>query len=125
MRTGFMIRLGALLLAPIVPAVWGAEEVKSQECWLVWDAVADARVVRYRLYVSRQAGAYPFGKPAAEVAAPTTAVSCTRLPLSRRGQYYAVVTAVDRAGRESPPSNEVSFVWNPPRRPHLRKEQPR
>jgi hypothetical protein len=121
MHMGLIALLGGLLLATSPPDVWGAGPVASSTCRLAWDAVADARVARYRLYVSRQPGAYVFGKPAAEVPATTTAVDCARLRLSRPGQYYAVVTAVDRAGHESPPSNELSFVWTPPKRRTPRK----
>jgi hypothetical protein len=115
MRTSLIALLGGVLLAISPHDIWGAGPVVSSTCQLAWDAVADARVARYRLYVSRQPGAYVFSKLAAEVPATTTAVDCARLKLSRPGQYYAVVTAVDRAGHESPPSNELSFVWNPPK----------
>jgi len=116
MRLDVITLLGGFLLAASAPAVWGAGPVVSQTCRLAWDAVADARVARYRLYVSREPGVYMFGKPTAEVPAATAAVDCARLKLRRPGQYYAVVTAVDRAGRESPPSNELAFVWHPPKR---------
>lgn len=82
MRTGLITLLGGFLLATSPPDVWGAGPVLSGTCWLAWDAVADARVARYRLYVSRQPGVSVFSKPAAEVPAPTT--------------------AVDRVGHESP-----------------------
>jgi hypothetical protein len=121
MRTGLIALLGGVLLATSPPDVWGAGPVVSGTCRLAWDAVAEARVARYRLYVSRQPGAHVFGKPAAEFPATTRAVDCARLKLSRPGQYYAVVTAVDQDGHESLPSNELSFAWNPPKRRTPRK----
>jgi hypothetical protein len=124
MCTAAIPLLGCLLLAAGAPVVWGEGPVVSRDCAFVWDAVADRRVVRYRLYVSRQPGAYGFGKPTLEVPATTTMVACARLKLRRPGQYYAVVTAVDRAGHESPPSNELAFVSPPPQRRRPRKARP-
>jgi hypothetical protein len=70
---------------------------------LAWDAPNGTDpIVRYNLYVGTVSGQYSAPMPLGNVV--TTTVN---LPA---GSYYAVVTAVDTANRESVFSNEVSFT---------------
>lgn len=72
---------------------------------LAWDANTEPDVAAYRIYLSATSGAYDFSSPSAEIAHPAT-----EWPIvATDGTWFAVATAVDDVGNESPPSNEVTF----------------
>ncbi len=74
---------------------------------LAWDSSHDARVTGYRIKYGKRPGQYDL---ALAVGQETTAALGG---LERDVTYYIVVVAVDGAGNESPPSNEVTARPSP------------
>ena len=74
---------------------------------LAWDSSPDARVTGYRIKYGKRPGRYDL---ALAVGQETTAALGG---LERDVTYYIVVVAVDGAGNESPPSNEVTARPSP------------
>ena len=64
----------------------------------------------YRLYLAHTSGGYT--EAAADIDHPHTEIDCEDADITTDGQYYAVVTAVDTTGNESPRSAEIAFVRN-------------
>lgn len=85
------------------PALCFAGDVK-----FAWTKSTSNDVVEYRLYQSETSGAYQFGAKKAVMKTTADKESCT-LPNVTDGQKYWVLTAVDGAGNESVPSNEVQL----------------
>ncbi|NKX50479.1 hypothetical protein HER39_07845, partial [Arthrobacter deserti] len=80
---------------------------------LTWTASAGADIAGYRVYRSLQ----PVVPETGELysgATPLTRTTFTGTAATNGTTYFYVVTAVDLAGAESPPSNEAWAVPNPP-----------
>lgn len=86
-------------------------------CIFSWDegAVADNDLASFRIYLGTTPGG-PYvviGTAAATNTAGGTSYTTGNLCAGQtNGQKYAVVTAVDTAGNESPRSNEVPFAFD-------------
>src|SRR5262245_34023838 len=74
---------------------------------LGWDESPDANIAGYNIYRSNQSGSYT-SAPLNGASLISTVSFTDSAALS--GTYYYVVRAVDRAGHESPASNEVQAV---------------
>lgn len=82
--------------------------VSALDITFEWEPPETGDVDKYRLYQSAQSGVYTFGNGnwVAEVGG--TFLTAT-IDIAD-GQWYWVCTAVDAAGNESEPSNEVSML---------------
>ncbi|MGV3533556.1 MAG: fibronectin type III domain-containing protein, partial [Chthoniobacteraceae bacterium] len=80
----------------------------SQSVTLEWDSSPDADVTGYRLWYGTSAGSYQHSVEVGK----TTSASIPNLADAQT--YFIVVTALNAAGLESEPSNEVSFTTNAP-----------
>ena len=78
-----------------------------------WDANAETDLAGYRLYQSDASGQYQFGEEHAVAAIGPGETTISRA-INTEQTYYWVLTAVDTAGQESLPSNEVSYTLNRP-----------
>ena len=83
----------------------------SQSVTLEWDASPDADVTGYRLWYGTSAGVHQ------QSVAVGNTTSATLPNLADAQTYFIVVTAVNAAGLESEPSNEVSFTTDAPTPP--------
>lgn len=77
-----------------------------------WDPTTDPSVTAYNIYTSTVSGSYTFGAaigspggPVGQVAVPNVTYQIATLPTT--GPLYMVVTAINAAGVESLPSNEI------------------
>ena len=66
----------------------------------------------YNLYIGTATGAYDF-----TVTIPGTAITYVIDHFATATTYYVALTAVNVSGRESIPSNEISFVLSVPEEP--------
>jgi fibronectin type 3 domain-containing protein len=71
---------------------------------LSWTPNTETDLASYRIYVSTNQGSY--GAPVATVPAGTASYTVNGLAIGNT--YYFRITAVDTAGNESLPSNEVN-----------------
>lgn len=78
---------------------------------IAWDANPEPDIAEYRLKVGTESGTYG---QIFRVAGTQQAISVGKV-----GFYYAVVTAVNTSGLESPPSDELVFsaTGKPPTKP--------
>jgi hypothetical protein len=107
----FAILLGAVLIAPSFVQAGGiasAPTPMSSTVTLSWDKSSDTGVKGYRLHF----GPTPGGNYSRLVEV-GNATTCTLSDLKPGQTYYCVVTAYNAAGKESPPSNEISFTVSP------------
>jgi hypothetical protein len=90
--------------------------IKNPQVTLEWDSPADTDIVKYIVYWGNASGDY---LTTVEVTPPTLpgvpATTTLIKDLTPNTTYYFIVTAVNSAGLESLPSNEIS--WTSPKRP--------
>jgi hypothetical protein len=107
----FAILLGAALIVPSFVQAGGitnAPRLTSSTVTLSWDKSPDVSVKGYRLHCGPTSGGNY--SRLVELGNVTTYTVSDLIP----GQtYYCVVTAYNAAGKESPPSNEISFTVSP------------
>ena len=84
--------------------VGGADNASAGQVSLAWDPNPEPDVIGYRLHYGTSSGQYSHSVNVGQ----TTTAALTDLTEDTR--YFAVVTAYNAAGLESPPSNEVEFV---------------
>jgi Fibronectin type III domain len=107
----FAILLGAVLIAPSFVQAGGitkAPTLMSSTVTLSWDKSSDTGVKGYRLHFRPTPGGN-----CSRLVEVGNATTCTLSDLKRGQTYYCVVTAYNAAGKESPPSNEISFTVSP------------
>jgi hypothetical protein len=90
----------------VAPFLGWAQEMRSVT--LAWDANPEADIAGYRLHYGEASGSYTTTLEAGNV------VTATVNDLVVGRTYFFVVTAYDTASLESLPSEEVSFVAEPP-----------
>ena len=103
-----VVVLGAALLAPYFGQAAGttdAPRLTSSTVTLGWDKSRSRGVKGYRLHCGLTSG-----RDYARLVTVGNVTSYTFSNLIPGKTYYCVVTAYDAAGRESPPSNEISFT---------------
>ena len=107
----FAILLGTVLVVPSFVQAGGitnAPTLMSSTVTLSWDKSSDTGVKGYRLHFGPSSGGNYLRL--VEVGNVTT---WTLSDLKPGQRYYCVVTAYNAAGKESPPSNEISFTVLP------------
>ena len=118
---GVMISKYKSFILAFVIVCFAASFVSAEsEVTFAWDPNTEADLFEYRLYRSDRSGGYIFGSQycIARVPAGTEIAVDPEVP---DGTWFWVLTAVDDAGNESGPSNEVSdtFDTTPPAEPCL------
>lgn len=73
-----------------------------------WDANTEPDLAGYRLYSSQASGSYTFGDANSYISIDPNSTAYLLGP-SPAIETYFVLTAIDTAGNESEPSNEVKF----------------
>ena len=103
-NSAWLLATGTVDLQPPAAPTLSLTNEGSEQVSLAWDAVADA--VSYNLYRSPVSG----GGWVKVNTSPLTGTGYTDTGLINAQVYYYVVTALDGAGNESAPSNEVSAL---------------
>jgi len=103
-NSAWLLATGTVDLQPPAAPALSLTNEGSEQVSLAWDAVADA--AGYNLYRSPVSG----GGWVKVNASPLTGTDYTDTGLTNAQVYYYVVTALDAAGNESAPSNEVSAL---------------
>jgi len=100
-----------LVLAVFLALLVVAARSEPVDITFAWDSNTETDLAGYNLYQSQLEGVYTFG-PGCEVAKiPISAIpstSCVLPSVEVDNTYYWVLTAYDKWGNESGPSNEVS-----------------
>jgi len=117
MRSVLVALTVVVLLGFAGPALAQASGPTLNHCVFEWDeaAVAENDLASFNVYIGATTGG-PYAL-VGSVAAPSPAggahyVSPNMCASQANGQKYAVVTALDSAGNESPRSTEIPFVFN-------------
>ncbi len=90
----------------VVPA-FGVGNTVGQNCTVFWNANPEPDVQGYKLFIGTAPGAYG---PPQTILAPTTTIKCVDAGITILGQYYATITAYDKAGNDGQKAAEVPFV---------------
>jgi len=113
-----MILLGATLIAPSFGASAGnTPAIRSSTVTLTWDKSPDRSVKGYRLHCGLTSGRNY--SRFVDVGNVTTYTLSNLIPGKT---YYCVVTAYNASGKESGPSNEITFTTSPSTHRHIPAE---
>ena len=82
-------------------------------CGVMWHPNSEPDMKEYKMYLRSLPTPFNMSNTALTIPHPTTEVKdvAGELGLSQNGDYAIVVTALDNAGNESGPSNEVQFHY--------------
>src|SRR5262245_15447452 len=83
---------------------------------LAWDYPASPDVLMFLLFAKLEGKSYDWEHPTWPMLSPgidpAVSVDCRTLTLLQPGPWHAVLKAVDMSGRQSAPSNEITFYWS-------------
>jgi len=118
-----MVIMICLLLCPIVSHA--DSFIIGDNISFAWNANSDGDLAGYRIYFSDTSGVYIFGSSSPNLKiqilcnGEDSSLECTTYSTNEFGigTWYFIITAVDLAGQESDPSNELTAVVTAPNAP--------
>ncbi len=104
-----LICINLVIALFIVAPAFGVGNVVGEGCVIFWTANTETDLAGYKLFFGTATGAYG---PPQTILAPATSIKCADAGITTLGQYYATITAFDKAVpvNESVKAAEVPFV---------------